>query len=133
MKMVASTILCQCSKLRIAYFFLMFPVEFKKWSCLSFIYFRTKPGFMFPVKFKIWPCSNVYWGSRWRGGSPNPVSNLKMTLSHFIVAKEMVLSHVTNQKWLCCMSLTILSPMSPVKFKKWLCCLSLISVVACGF
>ena len=50
---------------------------------------------------------------------------LKTVVSHVTVTKEMTLSHVTSQKWPCRMSLTILSPMSPVQFKKRPCCLSL--------
>ena len=56
-------------------------------------------------------------GSRW--GCPDVACLIKKTMMlHVIVATKIALSHVTSQKNLCHMSLTILSPMSPVKFKK---------------
>ena len=43
-----------------------------------------------------------------------------MAMSHGFVARKIALSSVTlyNQKYSCRMSLSILSPMSPVEFKK---------------
>ena len=60
------------------------------------------------------------------GGGPGVSRQIKKTaMSHVTVTKEMTQSHVTSQKWPYRMSLTILSPMSPLEFKERTCHLSL--------
>ena len=56
------------------------------------------------------------------GGGPDVACRIEKTaMSHVNVARKIALSHVTSQKYPCCMSLMILAPMSHVKFKKGPC------------
>ena len=69
------------------------------------------------------PISRVNWSSEW-GGPHVACQILKTAMSHVNVAKKIALSPVTNHKYPCPMSLTILGPMSHVEFKKYPCCMS---------
>ena len=54
-----------------------------------------------------------------RGGGPDVVCQIfKMMMLHVSVPRKIALSPVTKRKYPCNMSLTILSPMTPVEFKK---------------
>ena len=62
---------------------------------------------VFTVGCHLWrQLRTVPWGSRWGGGGPDVACRiLKTAMSHVSVARKIAVSHVTNEKYPCHMSL----------------------------